>query len=62
MLMSSFINGGFLNLFLEWNKNGQSQSIETAAKVASVMVDFCVKNIPEITDTLNSKELGKKQI
>lgn len=62
MLMSSFINGGFLNLFLEWNKNGQSQSIETAAKVASVMVDFCVKNIPEITDTLNSKEFGKKQI
>lgn len=60
MLMSAFINGGFLNLFLEWNKSWQSVSIETAAKVASVMVDFCVKNVPEITDTLNKTDFTKK--
>ena len=60
MLMSAFINGGFLNLFLEWNKSGQSVSIETVAKVASVMVDFCVKNVPEITDTLNKTDFTKK--
>lgn len=52
-LMSSFINAGFLNLFLEWNKSGNDVSIETAAKVASVMVDFCVKNVPEISRTID---------
>ncbi len=52
-LMSSFINAGFLNLFLEWNKSGKDVSIETAAKVASVMVDFCVKNVPEISRTID---------
>lgn len=53
MLLSSFINGGFLNLFLEWNKSSKEVSIETAAKVASVMVDFCVKNAPQITETID---------
>lgn len=54
MLMSSFINGGFLNLFLEWNKYGREVSIETAAKVASIMVDFCVKNVPQITKAVDN--------
>lgn len=58
-LLASFINGGFLNLFLEWNKSGKELSIETAAKVASVMVDFCVKNVPEITNTINNTEFPK---
>ena len=53
MLMSSFINGGFLNLFQEWNKSGKDVSIETAAKVASVMVDFCVRNVPEISKAID---------
>lgn len=53
MLMSSFINGGFLNLFQEWNKSGKDVSIETAAKVASVMVDFCVRNVPEISKVID---------
>ena len=52
-MMSSFINAGFLNLFLEWNKSGKDVSIETAAKLASVMVDFCVKNVPEISRTID---------
>lgn len=52
-LMSSFINAGFLNLFLEWNKSGKDVSIETAAKVASVMVDFCVKNVLEISKAID---------
>lgn len=60
MLMSSFINGGFLNLFLEWNKSRKDLSIETAAKVASVMVDFCVNNIDNITDTINKTEFIKR--
>lgn len=60
MLMSSFINGGFLNLFLEWNKSRKDLSIETAAKVASVMVDFCVNNADEITDTINKTEFIKR--
>lgn len=60
MLMSSFINGGFLNLFLEWNKSRNDLSIETAAKVASVMVDFCVNNVDEITDTINKTEFIKR--
>ncbi len=60
MLMSSFINGGFLNLFLEWNKSEKELSIETAAKVASVMVDFCVKNTAEITNVLNTTEFTKR--
>lgn len=54
MLMSSFINGGFLNLFMEWNKSGKDVSIESAAKVASVMVDFCVRNVPEISKAIDS--------
>ena len=58
--MASFINGGFLNLFLEWNKSGKDVSIDTAARVASVMVDFCVKNVPEITDTINNTEFTKR--
>lgn len=53
MLMSSFINGGFLNLFLEWNKSGKDVSIETAAKVASVMVDYCVKSVPDINRSID---------
>ncbi len=60
MLMSAFINGGFLNLFLEWNKSRKDLSIETAAKVASVMVDFCVNNVDEITDTINKTEFIKR--
>lgn len=60
ILMASFINGGFLNLFLEWNKSGKNVSIDTAARVASVMVDFCVKNVPEITDTINNTEFTKR--
>lgn len=56
MLMSSFINGGFLNLFFEWNKSGKNESIETAAKVASVMVEFCVNNVQTLTEKLNSAE------
>ncbi len=54
MLLSSFINGGFLNLFQEWNKSGKEVSIETAAKVASIMVDFLVKNIAQITENIDS--------
>ena len=53
MPLASFINGGFLNLFLEWNKNSKDVSIETAARVASVMVDYCVKNLPEISTALD---------
>lgn len=60
ILMASFINGGFLNLFLECNKSGKNVSIDTAARVASVMVDFCVKNVPEITDTINNTEFTKR--
>ena len=48
------------NLFLEWNKSGKDVSIDTAARVASVMVDFCVKNVPEITDTINNTEFTKR--
>lgn len=54
MLMSSFINGGLVNVFLEWSKCGKNVSIETAAKVASIMVEYCVNNIDEITDKLNN--------
>ncbi len=63
MLLSSFINGGFLNLFLEWNKYGKGVSdvsIETAAKVASVMVEHCVKSIPEISSTLGKVSFTDK--
>lgn len=60
MLLSSFINGGFLNLFLEWNKYGKDVSIETAAKVASVMVEHCVKSIPEISATLSKTSFTDK--
>ena len=63
MLLSSFINGGFLNLFLEWNKYGKGVpdvSIETAAKVASVMVEHCVKSIPEISSTLGKTSFTDK--
>ncbi len=56
LLLSSFINGGFLNLFLEWNKSGKDISIESAAKVASVMVDFCVKNAENITESIAKTE------
>ena len=60
-LLSSFINGGFLNLFLEWNKSGRDISIESAAKVASVMVDFCVKNARQISDTIEKTEFPDAQ-
>ena len=55
-LLSSFINGGFLSLFYEWNKYGDDISIETAAKVASVMVDLCVKNAPGVAETIANTE------
>ncbi|MGN1339330.1 MAG: TetR/AcrR family transcriptional regulator [Oscillospiraceae bacterium] len=54
MPLASFVNGGFLNLFLEWNKSDKSVPIETAARVASVMVAHCVKNLPEITRQLSN--------
>ena len=57
MLLASFMNGGFLNLFLEWNKSGKEVSIETAARVASVMVDYCVKDLPEICASLDNAVL-----
>ena len=60
-LLSSFINGGFLNLFLEWNKSGRDISIESAAKVASVMVDFCAKNARQISDTIEKTEFPDVQ-
>lgn len=60
-LLSSFINGGFLNLFLEWNKSARDISIESAAKVASVMVDFCVKNAHQISDTIEKTEFPDAQ-
>ena len=59
MPLGSFINGGFLNLFIEWKKSDREVSIETAAKVASVMVDFCVKNLPEISAALKSADLSQ---
>ncbi len=55
-LLSSFINGGFLSLFYEWNKYGDDISIESAAKVASVMVDLCVKNAPGVAETIANTE------
>lgn len=52
-MVSSFINGGFLNLFQEWNKSDHSISIESAAKVASVMVDYCVRNSAHMADAID---------
>lgn len=60
-LMSSFINGGFLNLFLEWNKSGKDISIESAAKVASVMVDLCVRNAHQVADSIDKMEFPEIQ-
>lgn len=54
MPLGSFINGGFLNLFLEWNKSNKDVPIEIVARVASVMVDYCVNNLPEISDALDN--------
>lgn len=61
MPIGSFINGGFLNLFLEWNKSCKNVSIETAARVASVMVDHCVRNLRDISEKLDNAVLPQKQ-
>lgn len=61
MPIGSFINGGFLNLFLEWNKSCKNVSIETAARVASVMVDYCVRNLRDISENLDNAVLPQKQ-
>ncbi len=60
MLMSAFINGGFLNVFIDWIKYGRTETIETAAKVASVMVEYCVSNIDDITFKLNSTVVNER--
>lgn len=60
MPLGSFINGGFLNLFLEWNKSNKKTPIETVARVASVMVDYCVKNLPEISAALDEAILPEQ--
>lgn len=60
MLMSAFINGGFLNVLIDWIKYGRTETIETAAKVASVMVDYCVSNIDDITSILNSSSVNER--
>ncbi len=44
-LMSSFIVGGFFNLYLEWHNHPDEISIERAAELVSNMVSSCVEDI-----------------
>lgn len=43
--ISSFIVGGFFNMYLEWHNHSNNVSIEQAASLAAQMVEVCVENI-----------------
>ncbi|MGN1119376.1 MAG: hypothetical protein ACI4Q4_03390, partial [Oscillospiraceae bacterium] len=46
---SSFIAGGFFNVYIEWHKNPDSMTLEEAASIASRMVEICVRGINSAT-------------
>lgn len=57
--LAVFISGGFLNLFLEWNKEPNRLTLDDAAKTAGVMVDFCVNNKSAIIEKINNADFGE---
>lgn len=46
-VMSSFIVGGFFNIYLEWHNNPNGMPLEHAAELASDLVAYCVDNISD---------------
>ena len=42
-IMSAFIVGGFFNMYLEWYNHPNGLSVEQAAELAGMMVEFCVE-------------------
>lgn len=44
-IVSSFIVGGFLNMYLEWHFHPENCKIEQAAELAGKMVEMCIENV-----------------
>lgn len=44
-IVSSFIVGGFLNMYLEWHIHPESCKIGQAAELAGKMVELCIENV-----------------
>lgn len=42
-IVSAFIVGGFFNMYLEWYNHPNGVTVEQAAELAGMMVDFCVE-------------------
>lgn len=44
-IVSSYIVGGFFNMYLEWHNHPNGCSLEQAAELAGIMVELCIENI-----------------
>lgn len=44
-LLSSYIVGGFFNLYLEWHNHPEGCTLEQAADLAGRMVELCLNNV-----------------
>lgn len=44
-IVSSFVVGGFLNMYLEWRFHPEGCRIEQAAELAGKMVELCIENV-----------------
>ena len=57
-VISSFIVGGFFNMYLEWHYHPNGCPIERAAELAGEMVELCVENVsPAITEQFDRPPL-----
>ena len=44
-MISTFIVGGFFNMYLEWHNHPDDLNIEQAAELAGRMVELCIENV-----------------
>ena len=47
-ILSSFISGGFFNVYIDYANSGGAISVEHAARIASKMVSICARSADEI--------------
>lgn len=51
-MISTFIVGGFFNMYLEWHNRPDNRTIEQAAELAGRMVELCIENVgAKMTDS-----------
>lgn len=47
-MVSEYIVGGFLNVFVEWRTSNSNVPVEQAARLAGIMAEGCVENIRKL--------------